>query len=69
MNKVKIFVQGMSCNHCKITVEMNLKKIRGIDTAVADIGNGEVLLTGESVDLDEVRSTLQKIGYAYGGLG
>ena len=68
MNKVKIVVKGMNCNHCKITVEMNLKKIGGIETAVADIGNGEVLLTGESVDLDEVQSTLQKIGYTYGGL-
>ncbi|HJZ40026.1 MAG TPA: cation transporter [Bacteroidales bacterium] len=69
MNKVRILVQGMNCNHCKLNVEMNLKKIRGIDTAVADIVNGEVLLTGDPVDLDQVRSTLQKIGYAYGGLG
>ena len=68
MNKIKILVKGMGCGHCKITIETNLKKIPGIDNAIADIVSGEVVITGESVDLDQVRSTLEKIGYAYAGL-
>jgi|WetSurSiteA1Bulk_404760.scaffolds.fasta_scaffold00483_7 copper chaperone len=67
MEKVKVKVTGMNCGHCKMNVEMSLKKLAGIDAAVADLSSGEVVLTGESIDLEQVRSAVEKIGYAYGG--
>jgi len=67
MDQKKVIVKGMSCNHCKMAVEMNLKKIPGIETALADLGSGEVLLKGETIDLDKVRAMIEDIGYSYGG--
>jgi copper chaperone CopZ len=63
----KVLVKGMSCNHCKMAVEMNLKKIAGMETVLADLGSGEVLLKGASIDLDKVKQVVEDIGYAYDG--
>lgn len=68
MNEVKVKVQGMSCNHCKINVENGLKKIQGIDYAVADIVNGEVSIKGAAVDLSAVQLAVEELGYAYRGV-
>lgn len=68
MNEVKVKVQGMNCNHCKISVENGLKKIQGIDYAVADIVNGEVTVKGGAVDLSAVQAAVEELGYAYRGI-
>ncbi|MBN1143860.1 MAG: heavy-metal-associated domain-containing protein [Bacteroidales bacterium] len=68
MNEVKINVLGMNCNHCKINVENSLKKIQGIDYAVADVVNGEVSIKGAAVDLSAVQLAVEELGYAYRGV-
>lgn len=68
MNEVKVKVQGMNCNHCKINVENGLKKIQGIDYAVADIVNGEVTIKGAVVDLSAIQLTIEEMGYVYRGV-
>jgi len=68
MNEIKIKVTGMNCNHCKINVENNLKKISGIEIVVADVINNEVLLKGEHIDLNQVKDTVESIGYSYAGI-
>lgn len=67
MNRVKVKVSGMNCNHCKIKVENTLIKIAGIQIAVADLMHGEVTLKGEAIDLDKVKYALESIGYSYAG--
>jgi len=67
MNEVKVKVSGMNCNHCKINVENNLRKIAGIEVAVADLMHGEVTLKGEDISLDKVKSTIESIGYSFEG--
>jgi copper chaperone CopZ len=68
MNEVKVKVQGMNCNHCKINIENGLKKIQGIDYAVADIVNGEVSIKGAAVNLSAVQLAVEELGYAYRGV-
>ena len=60
-------VSGMNCNHCKINVESGLKKIVGIEVALADIVNGEVTLKGDNISLDSVKSAIENLGYFYNG--
>jgi copper chaperone CopZ len=67
MNEVKVKVRGMNCNHCKIKVETGLKKIAGIEVALADIVNGEVILKGDNINLDNVKTTVESLGYFYNG--
>ncbi len=67
MNEVKVFVRGMTCNHCKMSVENNLKKLRGIENINASLESEIVTITGENVNLDEVKATIESIGYTYDG--
>jgi copper chaperone CopZ len=67
MDEVKVKVGGMNCNHCKINVETGLKKVSGIQIALADIINGEVLIKGSNIDLENVKSVVEDLGYFYDG--
>ncbi|MBN1790069.1 MAG: heavy-metal-associated domain-containing protein [Bacteroidales bacterium] len=68
MNELKIKVTGMSCNHCKMNVENALKKIKDINSVLADVNSGEVTLTGDQINPDEVKSAIENAGYSYGGI-
>jgi copper chaperone CopZ len=67
MSEAKVKVRGMNCSHCKIIVESGLTKIQGIDVAIADIINGEITVKGNQIDLEQIKSTIEKLGYIYSG--
>ena len=57
----------MTCNHCKANVQNNLSSIEGIENIEIDLESGKVKMTGEVIDLDEVKSKVESIGYEYDG--
>lgn len=63
----KIRVGGMNCNHCKINVERGLNSIPGIEAAVADIVNGEVIIRGSEIETEQVKTVIEELGYFYDG--
>jgi copper chaperone CopZ len=67
MNTTKIYVRGMTCSHCKMTVESNLKKISGIENTLADLDTQIVTIMGENIDLKKIQETVEGIGYKYDG--
>jgi len=67
MAEKKVKVSGMTCNHCKANVENNLAAIAGIDNIEIDLESGIVKMTGDDINLDEVKSKVESIGYAYDG--
>lgn len=67
MEEIKVMVRGMNCNHCKINVENGLLKINGIYKVMADIVHGRVIISGKQINLDQVKSAIEDLGYAYGG--
>ena len=67
MSEIKVYVRGMNCSHCKMTVENNLNKLKGIEKSLADVDSQTVILSGEGIDLDEVKETVESIGYKYDG--
>jgi uncharacterized protein len=67
MNTIKVYVRGMTCSHCKMNVETNLKKISGIDTTAADLDSQVVTITGDNIDLTKVKETVESIGYKFDG--
>jgi uncharacterized membrane protein YraQ (UPF0718 family)/copper chaperone CopZ len=68
MENIEIIVNGMTCNHCKHNVELNLAKLEGISTVSVNLENQEVTLTGTGINLDKVKETVEGIGYTYQGL-
>jgi len=67
VNKLKISVEGMTCNHCKMNVEKNLSGLEGISHVEADPDHNEVIIDGENFDLDKIKQTVESIGYDYKG--
>jgi len=68
MTNIKIIVKGMTCSHCKMSVENNLSKITGIEEVSADVDRGEVTIKGENIDLKKVEDVIEEIGYHFAGL-
>ncbi len=63
-----INVVGMTCNHCKATVENNISKIEGVEAVNADLSTGHVIIEGETIDLDLIEETVNGLGYKYNGV-
>ena len=63
-----IKVEGMTCNHCKSTVETNLKKMPGISDIKVDLASGDVILEGDNIDLALTEKTINDLGYKYKGV-
>lgn len=59
---MKIKIDGMSCNHCKMTVEKALSKIEGVKSYKVDLEQGEAVVTGNP-DHKLIIEEINKLGY------
>jgi len=60
-------VEGMTCNHCKASVENGLGKLEPITEVVADPGTNMVSLQAEGLSDSQVRETVEGLGYTFKG--
>ncbi|MCK4991206.1 MAG: heavy-metal-associated domain-containing protein, partial [Bacteroidales bacterium] len=60
-------VEGMTCDHCKATVENGLKDLQGVKEVMADRANNLVSVQAESITEQQIRETIEKMGYRYSG--
>ncbi len=67
MAEKTVKVSGMTCNHCKANVQNNLSTIQGVENIEIDLESGKVKMTGDEIDLNEVKSKVESIGYQYDG--
>lgn len=67
MAEKTVKVSGMTCNHCKANVQNNLSSIQGIENIEIDLESGKVKMKGDDIDLTEVKSKVESIGYQYDG--
>ncbi len=67
MKDLKVIVKGMTCNHCKATVENNVAAMEGIEYAEANLSKENLVIRGDNIDLEKVREKIESLGYKYGG--
>jgi uncharacterized membrane protein YraQ (UPF0718 family)/copper chaperone CopZ len=67
MNNIEVTVKGMTCNHCKATVENNVTAMEGIESAEANLSTEKVRIQGENVDLEKVKKKIESLGYRFEG--
>ncbi|MCB9201767.1 MAG: permease [Flavobacteriales bacterium] len=58
-----IQVDGMTCNHCKSSVEKNVAKIKGITSVEVDLNSKTVAIQGEEYSKEEVENCINDLGY------
>ncbi|MCU9594219.1 copper chaperone CopZ [Caldibacillus thermolactis] len=58
-------VKGMSCGHCKMTVEGALKKLDGVSAAQVNLEEGKVDVTFDEskVTVDKMKEVIEDQGY------
>lgn len=60
-------IGGMTCNHCKATVEKNISAIEGVDEVTVDLNSGNVKVGGEHIDLERIEMRVKELGYEFKG--
>ncbi|RDW19417.1 copper chaperone CopZ [Oceanobacillus chungangensis] len=63
--KTRLAVKGMTCGHCKMSVEGVLNELTGVKSAEVDLttGNVEVTYDQAEVTLDKMREAVEEQGY------
>lgn len=58
-------VQGMSCGHCKMSVEGALKKLDGVSAAEVNLDDAKVDVTFDEskVTVDAMKEAIEEQGY------
>ncbi len=59
-------IKGMSCQHCVGSVKKALEDISGLSEITVNLDEGEATFKNESVDREEIRSAISKIGFEPG---
>jgi len=60
----KVFIEGMTCNHCAKHVEDALKEIDGIQSVKVDLkGKFAVIESAKSVDDASIKAAIEDAGY------
>jgi len=62
-----VSIYGMTCNHCKNSVETNLLKLSGVSSVKVDLSGKKAYLAGHDIDLAMVAATIFELGYTYNG--
>lgn len=65
--EITVKVTGMTCSHCEATVKRNLEAMEGITNVEADNRNESVKITGTNIDLEQVKNTINQLGYKFVG--
>lgn len=60
--KKTIKIDGMSCNHCLISVEKNLSKLN-LNKIKVEIGSAEVEFDESKISEEEIIKSIEEAGY------
>ncbi|TLX72643.1 heavy metal-associated domain-containing protein [Labilibacter sediminis] len=60
-------VEGMTCSHCKASVETNLKKLDGINTVNANPALNKVEVSGSEINQIKIEEVINSLGYNFKG--
>ena len=67
MQMVKFYrVEGMRCNHCKMSVENALKNLDGVESVAVDLSKKSVAVKGK-IDEAVLKSAIEKAGFEFAG--
>lgn len=65
MKKKTIKVEGMTCSHCKNSVENALNKLDGVDSAVVSLEDNQATVQYDDsrVSSNELKEAIEEQGY------
>ena len=59
-----IMIEGMQCNHCKMSVEKALNSIEGIEKVEVDLdGKKAVIESNKEIEDSKIKSVIEEAGF------
>lgn len=64
-------VEGMTCGHCKMTVENALRSVAGVSSAAVDLAKKTATVSYEAgkASLEALKEAIDEAGYEVVGVG
>ena len=56
-------VNGMTCDHCVLSVREEVEEVDGVTAVDVDLPSGRVVVSGAGVDDAAVRAAVEEAGY------
>ncbi len=66
--KKTFIVNGMTCSHCKNSVENKLSKLANIISVNVDLQSKQLTLEGTHIDSETIKKEIEQLGYTYSGI-
>jgi len=60
-------IEGMTCSHCKSSIENNLKKLEGIEIVKATPMTNKVEIKGAKINKQQIEETINSLGFNFKG--
>jgi copper chaperone CopZ len=60
-------IAGMTCNHCKTTIEKGLAKVEGVISVQVDLAKSVAYVEGTPDD-EAIGKTVEELGFEYKGV-
>ena len=60
-------IEGMTCDHCRRSVEEELRAVDGVERVEVQLDDGRVRVSGEGYGDNEVEAAVAEAGYAVAG--
>ena len=64
MNTKTIFIEGMSCNHCKMSVEKALNSLEGVTKAEVNLENKNAIIeASKEIEKSKIIKVIEEAGF------
>lgn len=63
MSELVFTVPGMTCGHCKMSVEGEVGKVAGVASVAVDLDSKLVTVHGEALDRDAIVAAIDEAGF------
>ncbi len=67
MKETELKIQGMSCNHCVMSVKKELSKLPGVEVKDVRIGSARVSYDEKAVTTTQLAAAIAEAGYTVTG--
>lgn len=64
-DRLSIIVDGMTCSHCKESVESAVYSFSGVENTSVDLLTGQVIVIGSGLDEDAIKDKIKGLGFSF----
>ena len=58
-------IEGMNCNHCRMSAEKAIKSVAGVTSVTVDLQKKEAYVVGTATD-EDIRAAVEEVGFRVG---